>query len=56
MHMLQSVLNTKDAKGLTRLFTDAGWEFLNNTVNGLLYERNMWWYTAHPMELKVSIA
>jgi len=53
---LRSILNTGDAKGLTHLFTDAGREFVNNTVNGLLRERNMRWYTTHSKEIKASIA
>nr|XP_027209341.1 uncharacterized protein LOC113802891 [Penaeus vannamei] len=53
---LKSVLNTEDAKGLTHLFTDAGREFVNNTVNGLLREHKMQWYTTHSKEIKASIA
>lgn len=43
-------------EGTNRLFTDARGEFVNKSVNALLQDFHIKWYTKYSKEIKASIA
>ena len=53
---LQSILDEPASKGVSRLFTDEGAEFLNKQVQDLLQSRGIRWYTTYSKEIKSAIA